>query len=364
MPNLLQRQQRMVEVGRIRIGEKTAAGYPTSRSTFRFTSRHKDILQLVQEQYGGELRPWSEKPGEWELLSDAAEVKVLFSSKPRGDGDLESLVQNWERWAGGTCTHRCDGRTCQFWRQTGTKRGKNGKVVPVHERASGPCQCDHSGAACKPACKLVSRLMLILPKVPTLGMWRVDTSSMVFDTEIQALLDTLGALAPGNVSPLLMSIEFRVKRTGPDEDNSRFPVIKLVLDPDPVSLPALIAGIRAQSMALPEPGPVSGLGELPAPRPSLPPGAPTLAAGSEPSDDELRAYVSSLGEQVGDFWTWCEGEELDWRVIARAAFARKIACATTFWEGAEKFRSRKHEREHENEMNDTQKSGDSGVSPS
>lgn len=334
MANLLQRQQRMVEVGRIRIGEKSPEGYPTTRQTFRFTSRHRDILELVQKQFGGDLRPWVEKEGEWELLSDAREIKVLFSSKERGDGDLESLVQHWERWAGNTCTHRCDGQTCQFWKQTGTKTvGKNKKVVPVNERATGPCQCDHSGATGRPACKLVSRLLLILPQVPTLGMWRVETGSTVFDSEIQSLVDTLGVMAPGNVSPLLMSISFRDKRTGPGEDTSKFPVIKLVLDPDPVSLPALIAGIRAQSMALPTPE--SGVSELPTP-------VAALTSGPVYTDDELRAYIESLGPEVSlEVFAWCEGEELDWRAIARAAKKNGVVSHVTFWEGAMKFLNHK-----------------------
>lgn len=320
MPNLIQRQRRLTEVGRIRVGDRKVSekqpGRP--RATFRFTSAYNDIIQTVATAYGGNVVKIG---NEYEVCIEASEIKVLFSAKQLSNGDYESLSQWWEQWAGNTCTHRCDGQLCQVWRD---------KL-----RASVDCSCDHSDGG-RPACQLKSRMSVMLPEAPSLGMWRLDTTSQVFAGEIQGLLDTLSMLQSGLVYPLTMAIETRQKRTAPGEKTSVFPVVKLLLDPSPVSMAAMVQRIQMQSFA-----PLAGhdalsapsMGELPAPPPT---------DGDGVIVDELEKYaIEILGETFNDYLSWCEGEDLDWRDIASKARAKKVADLTTFWEGAEKLRDHK-----------------------
>lgn len=283
--SILKRQQRIAEVGIIRIGEKGPGGkYPKSRDTFRFTSKQKELLEKAQEAYGGELRPWAGMPGQWELLSEAATIKALFSTRETGDGDLESLIQHYEQWAGNTCIKRCNGQSCDVWKEV----SKDSKGKPVFERETVPCECDPDDRDCK----LVSRVRVILTEVPALGMWRLNTGSEVFADELEGLINQIQSfgLDQFGPTPVTLSIGFREKRTGPGAPTSKFPVVDVALDHSPVSLPTLVGRIQQSALAMVRPD--NGIGALPIasapalqPRSTVPP--------------EIRETVLSFLEFVG-----------------------------------------------------------------
>lgn len=320
MPNLIERQRRLYEVGIIRIGEKRTAKsgkeYPATRDTFRLTSANKLALEEAQKAYGGELRPWEGHPGEFELLTEAARIKVIFSTKPEGEeGDMQSLSQWWERWAGNTCTHRCDGCTAKVWVATGEK---NSKGQPIHIHGQTPCVCDHEAEDFKElqakgrACKLISRVSVILPEVPALGLWRLNTSSDSFDAEVTGLLDLIEQLGLTGLISMYMSIDWREKRTGSGEDTSKFAVVKLEYTPENF-LGDYVKAVQPRSF-----------GDVP---PVLPPvAAPALPSGDDEAQlklDAAHAFLAEIGmgePQVRDFKAWCQGEGVPW--VTRALRCR------------------------------------------
>lgn len=341
MANTIERQRRLVEVGIIRIGEKRTNGqgkeYPAALDKFRLTSNNKFLLQEAAKAYGGEVRPWVGKPGQYELYTDTDLMKAMISTKPVGDeGDTESLSQHWEQWAGNTCTCRCDGQWCKVWKQTGTdKKGK-----PTYDRVEIPCECDHDDPE-GVKCKLVSRLSVILPEVPALGLWRLNTGSGQFADEISALIDMIDRLGLTGLQHVTMKIEDRENRTGPGADTEKFKVIRVELDPqaDAMALPRLIQSIQARS-----------LGDVPS---ELPQGAKALEERKLLSQDEIERrgrealsrateFCSSLGmdgDQITSLREFCRETGLRFvNDVCRAAESGKVSTVPelyTFLESGE-----------------------------
>lgn len=314
MPIDIQRQQRLVEVGKIRVGELAVAAsgktFPRSRESFRLTSRHKQILECAQESYGGEMRDWEGHPGYWELMTEQMELKALVSLRPTMTGEYESLSQHFERW-GGTrkCTHRCNGITCSLL-------GKEG-------RRDIPCECDHDDRKCK----LVSRLLVILTELPTLGMWRLDTRSDTFDQEIHALISVCGQFnQTGLPVPVSLSISWReksAKTTNEDEKLEKFAVVSVNLDPNPVSTAKMLSNIQERSM-----------GALVGSTPAMESGAKALESGTQSDFDWLTELLGIEG--VRDFNSWATSEDFNPDSTIAGARRKGVDSVDTFWEGAKR----------------------------
>lgn len=309
MANLIERQRRLIEVGIIRTGEKrkTSDGkkeYPAALDNFRLTSANKSLLEIAAKEYGGEVRPWEGHPGQYELYTETNTLKAIISTKPvGGDGDTESLSQHWERWAGNTCTHRCDGCKVKMWQQVGTERGK-----PKYDRIERPCQCDHDDpdfselAAKGKACKLTSRLSVILPSMPALGLWRLNTGSMQFASEVDALIEMIDRLGLTGLQYVTLTIEKRQNRTGPGADTEKFNVVRVELDaqPDPLALPRMISALQARP----------GLGDVPAIDPNQ---AGALAARNLSQEEIEQRGKQALAEVLD----WCGAIGMDESAIER-----------------------------------------------
>lgn len=323
MANLIERQRRLYEVGIIRIGEKKTIQrgdkditFPTSRDTFKLTSTNKGILEEAQKAYGGILQPWEGHPGEFELLTERSTINVIFSTKPEGDqGDMQSLSQWWELWGGNTCNRRCDGCNATVWKDMGRR---NAKKEVVLDQAKVPCLCDHDAPGFRDlqkagkACKLTSRLSVILPDVPAMGLWRLNTGSETFADETAGVLDLIEQLGITGLISMTMTIEFREKRTGEGEATSKFPVVKLEYTPENL-LARYVQTVRPQS-----------LGEVPVPAIGAT-AAPALEQSN--AEEAMRqakldgAYnflieIGMADEQVIEFKTWCQGEGRPWVTLA------------------------------------------------
>lgn len=177
-------QQRMMELGRVRLGdEKTDPRKPgRPRSTFRFTSASRRLLEHVATTFGGEVQPWEAAPkgeGYWQVSTDASELNIVlpptFSEK---DGSpTTSYSQHYELWTKGGCQRRCDGIT---------------------EALSGkPCLCDpeRRKAGEDSECKVHTRVSFMLPEIPGLGLWRLETSGYWAAVELPGTLDVLARAA-------------------------------------------------------------------------------------------------------------------------------------------------------------------------
>jgi hypothetical protein len=231
-----QRQRRLPEAGRIRLGVKTTAQNgkvkPTSIDRFRFTSQSRVEIEAIAEQYGGKVGPWSDPkapPGQWEVITDAHEIPVVLPPNPLGDGPT------YEKWGGRGRERLCDGITMEVVR--------NGPEGP--EPAEEDCYCARRGIrpGHKDACKPKLRLNVILPDLRFTGTWRLETSSDLACDEIPGMVDLLLEQQDRGLVCGLLRVEHRWSQGG----HNRFVVPALGLSE---SLLGLVSG-RARLGALP-----------------------------------------------------------------------------------------------------------------
>ncbi len=313
MPIDIERQKRLVEVGKIRVGEtyttSTGKTAPRARETFRLTSRHKDILFAAQESYGGTVRQWEGHPGYFELLIDSREIKALVSLRRTLNGEYESLSQHFERW-GGTrkCTHRCNGLICS--------------LLGADGRKDVPCQCDPQDRKCK----LVSRLLVLLTELPALGMWRLDTRSDTFDSEVHALIDVCSQFnQEDRPIPVTLAITWREKSAKTDKEDEkpeRFAVVSVTLDPNPVSTALMLSRIQEKA--------IGGLSEPPG---ALPEGPKALE--SPMTDYEWLTELLGI-DGVRDFSAWASCEDFNPDSTIAGARQKGVDSVDVFWAGAQK----------------------------
>lgn len=251
MSPILQIQRRMMELGRVRLGEKGPKGEPRKLSTFRFTSASRALLEAVALQYGGKVTQWTNAPDEgyYEVTTTATELDIVlppvFSD---ADGTPTVAYSQWfELWSGGGCQRRCDG---------------------VNEALSGkPCLCELEGNEDR-ACKPTTRVSFMLPDIPGLGVWRLDSHGWNAATELPVTLEVLSQAAQANkFIPAVLRLQNRTKKT---EGQTRRFVVP-VIDLKDISVKQLATGqvpdaiaMNAPAMtAIPKPALPAG-GELPA----------------------------------------------------------------------------------------------------
>jgi hypothetical protein len=145
-------QQRMTEVGRIRLGRfvTEGRGRPAKLDTFRFTSAHEGLIRALAELYGGEAREWKPQgggPKQWEVLSETSAVPVYV---PR-----QNIDPWYEAWRPGTCIRRCNG---------------------VFEKIKGvDCPCHNGEVPDSDLCKPTIRVQVLLAEAPGIGTWRFES---------------------------------------------------------------------------------------------------------------------------------------------------------------------------------------------
>ena len=227
---LLDIQRQAVEIGRIRTGTsvirkgRNGKDYkqPRKLSTFRFTTRSPRAAAAVAELMGGEVTPWGR---EWEVITPWDEIPV---SVPPGDA---AVSQWYELWSGGVCQRRCDG---------------------MREHLRGvDCMCPPSGAdrteaaAKGHACKPTTRVNVIIPDLPGIGVWRLEVHGFYAAVELGGAAELLATLRDrGQIVPAILRLEhrevLRVVGRGSDEEK---------LQPRDYYVPVLeiLASFRAMS---------------------------------------------------------------------------------------------------------------------
>lgn len=163
-------QERYRELGRIRYGMK-GERHPILLETFRFTTPDRAIAEAVAREFGGSVQSWESPRGqEWEVVTDAARLRCLVPPQRiqeaqwyelwgrEGDKDAIGLLR------------RCDGTT----QQTGDK-----------------CVCDPDDRACKPR----THLLIMLPQIPGLGVWRITSGGFNAARELPVAAELLSRLA-------------------------------------------------------------------------------------------------------------------------------------------------------------------------
>lgn len=255
-------QRRLAEKGRIRLGIKKSAangkGYPAKLDRLRFTSPDRVVIDALGSRYGGSTNAWE---GQWEVVTETRDIDIMVIPAAMG------FSQWLEDWSGGVCRKRCDG-------------------VTDHVRDIA-CDCDPDNRTCK----TTTRLSVMLPDLPGLGVWRLETHGYNAAVEIAAAVEMVElAAGAGAMLPARLRLEDRtVKRLVGDKIETRNFVVPVIdLDVSARQLAGLPGGPTPAAAGaggvLPTP-PGNGQGEAPPsalPRGETPPGAtPTPPAPSD-----------------------------------------------------------------------------------
>jgi Recombination directionality factor-like len=240
-------QRQLVELGRIRTGDQvefqdgsgTTKRRPRKLETFRLTSASRELVAAAAALYGGEPRAWGDQ---WEVVVTAESIPVML---PPG----QALSQWYELWSGGGCQRRCDGA----------------RQVLVDE----PCVCPPDkaeraqlasrGAACKPT----TRVNLILPELPGLGVWRIESHGYYAAMELAGAAEYLSmATSVGHRIPArLRLVKRQVKRPTIGKDG------KATVQTRNFAVPTIDLEVRIADLLA---------GEIPAPpAPSVAPALPS-----------------------------------------------------------------------------------------
>lgn len=264
-PLMLQRQFR--ELGRIRTGEQVITKgkrHPVRLATFRITSGRRDLLEAAAAIYGGEVQPWPEAPDgdAWQLTTRTDTLDIVI---PPGNP-----VSQWmELYAGGGCLRRCDGVTELLTR----KPCLCPKDVPTRIELAG------KGEACKPT----TRLPVILPRLPDLGIWLATSHSFYAASELAGTAELLVATAQrtGRMVEAELWIDPRSKKK-PGQGKQEFNVLAIRV---PVGFNGLLAAAGQAAAQIAGGAPLM-----------LAPGRPALPSTPPPATSDFR------GPTVADEW--------------------------------------------------------------
>lgn len=241
-------QKRMRELGRVRLGDqKGTKGSQRKLDKFRLTSHSQLLLEAAAKLWGGEVQEWEGAPdeGTWELYTQTDQLPVLFPPvySQRDGTPTAPFSQTYELWSGGGCVRRCDG---------------------LHELLSdSPCQCDPE----KRACEIYTRVRFMLPDIPEIGTWRMDTQGFNAAMEIPATLDFLAQSATrGGMVPATLRLEQRSSKVDGQTRRYVVPVFDL---PGVRVADFLPEGYDQQSVEAPVPGQLPNSPPRPAPRAAL-----------------------------------------------------------------------------------------------
>ncbi len=232
---ILDIQKRNTEAGRIRAGDKDARGNPRKGKNWRLTSRDEVRLTGAAKEWGGKVQPWEGREGEFELYTSTDTLPIILVPG--------YLATTWyEQWTAAGCQRRCDG---------------------VHNViADAPCMCDPDDRECGPH----TRLSVMLPDLPGIGMWLVQSTGWNAAAELSAANDILDrASVQGIMLPARLILEQREQR------KPGSPVRKFVV-------PTLDISVTMRSLM-----PPSTAGELPA-APSHEPAAAGVPSGVSVGD--------------------------------------------------------------------------------
>lgn len=323
MSPILDLQMRMRELGRIRMGDKGAKGEPKKLTKFRLTSASRAILEAAaaDPKIGGTVKDWEGAPadGYYELYTDTDQLEIVlpptFSDL---DGTPSAPFSQWyEHWTGAGCQRRCDG-------VTETIKGK-------------PCSCNPD----ERECKITTRISFMLPGLPDIGVWRLDTHGFYAAIETPGTLEILRRAANGrDFIPATLRMEQRTKKT-PGGPVRKFvvPIVELrqsimelasgeVTGTLAINAPA---GVPARPALPPSPEPEAGEFDRPAaPELGAPPPLPTPVVAFAAESDvtaflELAARVSPEDHDKAVEWLAAERDKnpLNLVPVKRLAAASK-----------------------------------------
>lgn len=296
---MLDMQRRSQQIGRIRVGQQvpvmkdgrdTGKTRPATLATFRFTTGSQVTAEAIAALYGGDVRPWDGHRGQFEVITAKSEIWV--SVPPR-----DAVVSQWyEKWGKSGIERRCDS---------------------VKDTVSdGPCQCPQAADPDDPesvrrasvlrgelakqgkACARVTRINVMIPDLPGLGVFRLDTGSFDAATEVGDKAQMMEmARNAGVFLKAMLRIEWRER--GSDRKPYPVPVLE-ILDTvrEIVSGELAAGGMKAQLP--PAPGErlaiAAGPPRVPLPEPQRDPSAKEIYAQAQTALS--RSQIEALIKQA------------------------------------------------------------------
>jgi len=202
---VIELQRRYRTLGRVRLGDKrtTEEGkvVPVKLATWRLTSPSSELLERAAAIWGGKVAVWKDAPSEgeqFELLTKTAELEAYV---PPQDLDRSQYL---ELWSAGGVQRRCDGVT---------------ELISGRE-----CMCSPD----ERKCQITTHLLVILPQIPDLGVWRLTTHGWNAAGELPATVELLRQVhAEGAIPAAVLGIEQRTKKTEGKTHHFAVPVLRL-----------------------------------------------------------------------------------------------------------------------------------------
>jgi hypothetical protein len=282
--SVLDIQRQGQPLGRLRMGEQVGTGNfgkdgkekmrPVRRETWRLTTGARHSADSAAAFFDSEVRPWN---GQWEVDTRVSEISVMVP--PRD----EVISQNYEMWTAGGAARRCDSQFDQV--------------------SAGPCLCPHAAdpgdaeevarmalrradmARANPprACHLITRVSFMIPDLPGLGVWRLDTSSYYAAVEIGDAAMLMQAARDQGVSlAAILRIDQRQRVAGGQTKRYPVPVLEILATFRQIASGELEAGGVAAQLP-PAPGEQRRAIAAGTAAPPVPPAAP-VARGAVPGE--------------------------------------------------------------------------------
>ncbi|MFD8577204.1 hypothetical protein ACFV1H_17965 [Streptomyces virginiae] len=208
-------KRQAAELGRIRTGysrphrDPNKRPVPVKSTTFVFSSHSRDYVAAAAELWGGEVEEWTpqnQRIAQYRVISQAKEIRAIL---PAGD----PLSQSYEMWSGGGCARRCDGEFEQKSRQSCLCLAQFGP--DWHLRTP------------REVCRPTSRINVMLPDLPDLGVWRLESKSYYAADAMAGGVDTVLQATEGkSMMPVRLWIEQRTRVA--DGETKNFPVVMVV----------------------------------------------------------------------------------------------------------------------------------------
>lgn len=214
---LLDLQKSLRLLGKLRLGEmkKTAGGktYPSKLAQWRMTSPSFELLEAAAAIYGGTVETWEGAPSEgrqYQIFTESDRLQVVMPAD-------NALIQAYEMWNAGGAVRRCSG--------TGQ----------IEELSGQACMCpvdqdERAALAAKgKACKITSRLKVLLPDIPDIGVWMLESHGYYAAVELAGFEEIMAmATVRGAMIPAQLRIDQRTAKRNGETRRYAVPVLELV----------------------------------------------------------------------------------------------------------------------------------------
>lgn len=210
-------QKQARELGRLRTGYSIPNQDPKKRprpvksKTWVVSSHAEHYVKAAAAAMGGTVERWQPQGNgapQFRVITEAEQIEAIL---PPGD----PLSQANEMWNKGGCVRRCDGETEQISRHPCLCLAEHGPEW--HQLRQDLYTKDK-------VCAATSRLNVILPDMPDMGVWRVETHSWYAANELAGTVDmVLSGTGGKGLVPVTLRIEPRTRVAG--GQTKHFPVV-------------------------------------------------------------------------------------------------------------------------------------------